>query len=156
MNLKRIKGVIFDLDGTLTVPCMDFAALRQSLGIAPGAGDVLEVIKTWPADRQKEGHDIIHSFELDARNRTIVQPGVSKLLNMLESKNIHRAIHSRNTLVNVEHFSTTYGFSFSLMVGREVEPPKPHPSGCLHINKTWLLSPDEILFSYMISYYYHY
>ena len=42
-DFSRIKGIIFDLDGTLADSNPDFEGLRQELGIQPGV-DILAYI----------------------------------------------------------------------------------------------------------------
>ncbi|KAL3161139.1 hypothetical protein ABBQ38_009514 [Trebouxia sp. C0009 RCD-2024] len=65
-NKRVIKGVIFDMDGTLTMPVIDFAEMRRRCGVL--TGDVLDTIAGWPADKQhaanqaiKEVEDEVHS-----------------------------------------------------------------------------------------------
>ena len=49
----RLRGWIFDLDGTLTVAQHDFPAIRRELGI-PADADILEYLGTLPiAERQR-------------------------------------------------------------------------------------------------------
>ena len=39
-----IKAVIFDLDGTITEPFLDFDAIRRQIDIPPEAGTLLEAM----------------------------------------------------------------------------------------------------------------
>ena len=43
---QPIRGVIFDLDGTLTVPTLDFDAIRADIGA--GDGPILEYLQGLP------------------------------------------------------------------------------------------------------------
>ncbi|EGG15967.1 hypothetical protein DFA_09638 [Cavenderia fasciculata] len=144
--MKTIKGIIFDLDGTLTLPVMDFGLLRRNLGLHTTTRDVLEAIKDWTPEQQVQGHKIIHDFEMDARNKLVIQPGASELMQLLETLNIKKAIHSRNNLANITYFQDQLGYKFDPLVGREIEPPKPNPAGCQHISKHWLIDAKDILF----------
>jgi hypothetical protein len=42
-NLREIAAVVFDMDGTLTVPCIDFVEMRRRVGVTEGQ-DILTVI----------------------------------------------------------------------------------------------------------------
>ena len=41
----KIKSVIFDLDGTLTAPVLDFIQIRKEMGLPLKAGDILTVFR---------------------------------------------------------------------------------------------------------------
>ena len=69
-----LKGVIFDMDGTLTVPCLDFAEMRRRVGITCG-GDILHVIDDWEEERRAEAYRIIKEMEADAKERLQIMPG---------------------------------------------------------------------------------
>ena len=50
MNNRDYQAVIFDMDGTLTVPCIDFGEMRRRLGVAEG--DILVTVRGWAPARQ--------------------------------------------------------------------------------------------------------
>ncbi|EGC37787.1 hypothetical protein DICPUDRAFT_53766 [Dictyostelium purpureum] len=152
-SIKRpIRLIIFDLDGTLTVPVMDFKKLKQDLGFPTGQ-DVLEVIKGLNVEEKTRANKIIHEFELEARNNLIIQENTEKLLLFLESNNIPKAIHSRNSLENIKYFIDKVNFNFHHFVGREIEPPKPMANGSLEIlrvlNQSYQdnpITPNQVIF----------
>ena len=50
MDEKRIKGVLFDFDGTLTLPgALDFPAIKRELNCPPDI-PILEYLETVPAE----------------------------------------------------------------------------------------------------------
>ena len=51
--MRRFEGVIFDMDGTLVEPLLDFEAIREELGIAPGEG-IIEGIEAMDPPRRDE------------------------------------------------------------------------------------------------------
>jgi len=61
IKFEPLKGVIFDMDGTLTVPAINFALMRQRLGIPKG--DVLTIITDYPPEKKKIALDIIEEVE---------------------------------------------------------------------------------------------
>lgn len=142
-RVDGIRGVIFDMDGTLTIPVLDFALMRRRLGIPEG--DILATIRAWPEERQKAAFDIIEELEQDGRDRLELQPGAQDLMRELENRNIPRAILTRNTDTTVRHLQTRLHTVFSVIVTRAFPTFKPDPAPALHICRTWNLDPAAVL-----------
>lgn len=138
-----IRGVIFDMDGTLTVPVIDFALMRGRLGIPEG--DILAVIRGWPDERRKAAFDIIEEIEEDGRFRLQLQPGAEALMRVLERRGIPRAILTRNTEKTVRHLQAHLHTTFSVILTRSFPTFKPDPAPALHICEKWGLKPAEVL-----------
>ena len=63
MDEKRIKGVLFDFDGTLTLPgALDFQAIRREMKCPPDI-PILEWLETVPAERKPPLRKILESAE---------------------------------------------------------------------------------------------
>ena len=82
----RLRGVVFDMDGTLTVPAIDFGAMyREVLGDETyaamrardpqGCIDILHHVETLAAPAQKRAHEIIARFENQALEQLKIMPG---------------------------------------------------------------------------------
>lgn len=139
-----LRGVIFDMDGTLTVPAIDFAEMRRRLGVLEG--DILATVKCWPEERQREAFRIIEEIEARARDRLEIQPGARELIAFLDSRRIPKGIITRNTARPARFFMERLGTVFSGIVTREFDRPlKPEPDAALHIAATWGIPPDQIL-----------
>ncbi|KAM1101797.1 hypothetical protein ACFX2B_008031 [Malus domestica] len=75
----RFQGVVFDMDETLTVPVIDFAAMyRVVLGEDeyirikaenPSGIDILHHIENWIPEKQQNAYDIITDFERQGNDR---------------------------------------------------------------------------------------
>jgi HAD superfamily hydrolase (TIGR01549 family) len=137
------RGVIFDMDGTLTVPVIDFAAMRLRLGIP--SGDILHTLKSWPEDRRQWALIIIEEIEAEAVERMAFQAGCLDLLDFLETFGLPRAILTRNTQRTVEVFMARLGRRFDVVITREFEPVKPAPDSALHICERWRVAPERVL-----------
>ncbi|MHC4760857.1 MAG: HAD family hydrolase [Planctomycetota bacterium] len=44
----RVNAVIFDLDGTLTEPVLDFDTIRSEMDLPPESTDILAAIEAMP------------------------------------------------------------------------------------------------------------
>ena len=143
MDCWTLRGVIFDMDGTLTVPVIDFAEMRRRLGIPDG--DILAVLRSWPAERRAAAFAVIEEIEDRARAELRVQPGAPELLAFLDDHGILKGVITRNTEKTVRHFEARVGHRFSEVVSRDFEPVKPDPASAVHICRKWGLPPEQVL-----------
>ncbi|CAA3009234.1 haloacid dehalogenase-like hydrolase domain-containing At2g33255 [Olea europaea subsp. europaea] len=151
----RLRGVVFDMDGTLTVPVIDFPAMyRTVLGEKeylkiksenPSGIDILHHIETWSPNKQKRAYEIIADFEKQGLNRLQIMPGASELCSFLDSRNIRRGLITRNVKEAVDLFHLRFGMIFSPALSREFRPYKPDPAPLLHICTAWGMQPDEVM-----------
>ncbi|KAI8102456.1 hypothetical protein M9435_006057 [Picochlorum sp. BPE23] len=142
---RVIRGVVFDMDGTLTVPCIDFAKMRQSVGIE--SGDILHVIHSWPQEKQDEAFAKIAAIEEEALENMKIMPGAVELCSLLDERNIPRALVTRNVSSSVQFFHDT-AFPlppFHPSLSREWRPYKPDPASLHHIAEQWNVSPSELV-----------
>lgn len=137
------RGVIFDMDGTLTVPVIDFAAMRERLGIP--SGDILQHLNRWTPERRRWALTVIEEIETDAIGRMAFQEGCLELLDAIESAGLPKAILTRNTRRTVDIFMDRLGRRFDVVLTREFEPVKPAPDSALHICERWRVAPERVL-----------
>ncbi|KAL0392645.1 UNVERIFIED_CONTAM: Haloacid dehalogenase-like hydrolase domain-containing protein [Sesamum radiatum] len=150
-----LRGVVFDMDGTLTVPVIDFHAMyRAVLGKEeyvkiksenPSGIDILHHIETWSPDKQKQAYQIIADFEKQGSDRLQIMPGASELCEFLDSRNIKRGLITRNVKEAVDLFHLRFGMIFSPALSREFRPYKPDPAPLLHICSNWGVQPGEVM-----------
>jgi HAD superfamily hydrolase (TIGR01549 family) len=116
------SAVIFDLDGTLTKPYLDFDVIRAEIGIA--AGPILEAISAMsPADRSR-ADTILLRYEWDAAHKGELQQDAVEVVAQI--RECHRvALLTRNTRPIVDYIVTTHGFYFDAIRTREDGAIKP-------------------------------
>nr|XP_034577853.1 haloacid dehalogenase-like hydrolase domain-containing protein At2g33255 isoform X1 [Setaria viridis] len=153
---RPLRGVVFDMDGTLTVPVIDFQAMyREVLGgdaayaaaRAAGGGsvDILHCIEGWAPDKQRHAYEVIARFEKEGLDRLQIMPGASELCGFLDSKRIRRGLITRNVKDAVDLFHQRFGMMFAPALSREFRPYKPDPAPLLHICSTWNIPPHEVI-----------
>ena len=98
---REIKGVIFDMDGTLTVPVLDFQEMRRRLKI-PKAEDILLSVLAMPPEQKAQAMQVIDEMEEEGSRRLVLQSGVLELLHWLAGKGLRRALVTRNSQKNVD------------------------------------------------------
>lgn len=144
MMTSRFSAVIFDMDGTLTRPTLDFKAIRRELGLE-AAGDLALQIADLPPDRQRAAWRVIEEHEQRAMERQELQPGSSDLLEECRQRSVRTGVVTRNTRQSVDHLCRRYGLHFDAVVTREFAFIKPDPAPVAHILEKWRIEPARAL-----------
>ncbi|KAI4716329.1 HAD-like protein [Aureobasidium sp. EXF-10727] len=136
-----LKGIVFDVDGTLCEPQnYMFTEMRSKLGITKGE-DILDHVYSLSGDEQRKAHKIIEDVEREAMAKQIPQAGLVSLMEYLDHQNVLKGICTRNFDAPVAHLLSNHlpGHinAFAPIVTRDFRPPKPSPAGILHIAKQW-------------------
>lgn len=123
-----------------------FAEMRSAVDIPTGT-DILDYVYGLPAAEQEVAMEKIRDVERKAMVSQVPQPGLVELMKYLETKNLPKAICTRNFEKPVSHLLDKFlpGSKFEPIVTRDFRPPKPDPAGILHIAKTWGLDGGESL-----------
>ncbi|KAM5553410.1 haloacid dehalogenase-like hydrolase domain-containing protein [Rosa sericea] len=151
----RLRGVVFDMDGTLTVPVIDFSAMYKAVlgekeyirirAENPSGIDILHHIESWSVEKQQKAYDTVADFERRGLERLQIMPGAAELCGFLDSKNIRRGLITRNVKSAVDLFHERFRLSFSPALSREFRPYKPDPAPLLHICLAWEVNPSEVM-----------
>lgn len=146
LKLNDIRGVIFDLDGTLAHSNPDFAGLRAELGIGPGM-DVLAHVDSLSDDGVRAGAlELIHDYEIRSSQTSTWVEGARELIAFLHAKSLPLAILTRNIPEAAQMTINKLGIDIELVLTRHDAEPKPHPEGIQLICQQWQLAPSEILY----------
>lgn len=149
-HAPKVKGLIFDMDGTLCLPQnYMFQEMRKALDI-PRSTDILEHIlslsddpegSSGPSPRSR-AQGAIKDIERQAMSRQQPQPGLNELITYLAKNDLRIALCTRNFELPVKHlldnFVSEEGRShFHPLITREAEGvrAKPSPDGlwaCVH------------------------
>jgi hydrogenase expression/formation protein HypE len=147
----RLRAVLFDFDGTLTVPgALDFAAIKREVG-CPQEALVLEWIEALPAGpRRDSAVAALARFELAGAAASTPNEGAEALINHLRAHGLKVGVLTRNGLAAVEHalagFSHLSSGEFDVVLTRDDGvPPKPAPDGVLHAAGLMGVLPTETL-----------
>lgn len=142
-SLVGIRGVIFDLDGTLVESGLDFAAIRREMDI--GAAPILETLAGLREDRRQACVAILARHEWQGADRATPIAGSRQWLDFLDQQGIARGILSRNSRAIIDHTLQRCALPFEDTVGREDAIPKPDGAGIVLLCQRWGLAPREIL-----------
>jgi HAD superfamily hydrolase (TIGR01509 family) len=125
---KKIRLVIFDLDGTITRPYLDFQVIRKALGNDDPSLLTLDFILGLPPDAQKRAWEIMNGFEDKAAANAEPQDGAIELLHELSRRGVRTAIFTRNSRKSVETVLNKFGVKVDRIIARDDAPPKPDPT----------------------------
>lgn len=159
-SAPRLAGVVFDMDGTLTKPNLDFGKMYDRCGV-DRSRDILEEVAAMPADQRDRANAIIEEMEEEGRQTLELMPGAKELIQWLEMHGIPMALVTRNTQKSASVLtdrllaSTQSSASLStpaspmtafhpLIARDDGYPPKPDPAAMNAIAEAWGLSlPSE-------------
>lgn len=133
MDGNRIKGILFDFDGTLTLPgALDFPAIKREMN-CPLDTPILEYLETVPEELKPSLVKILEAREEQAAEESFPNIGAEKCLLALREKGVLLGIITRNSLPSViralEKFKTVRLRDFAAVITRDDSLPKPHPQG---------------------------
>ena len=130
-NLPSRGMVIFDLDGTLTVPVLDFDAIRAEIGLPPGP--ILEALEGLTDECRSVALSVLDRHEARAAEGAILQPGAKDVVATLRAKGWPVAVLTRNT----RHWSSVvlrkFGIEIDALRGRDDGVTKPSPKPIFHL-----------------------
>lgn len=138
-----VRGIIFDLDGTLVDSALDFDAIRAEMGLATGAA-VLEAIADLPAEEAARCHAILHRHEHEGAMRAVPIAGAAEFVRRADELGLHRALWTRNSravaLTTIERLR----MPFEVVIARDDAPPKPDPTAVFDLCRRWQIVPSEV------------
>ena len=147
--MNDIRGILFDLDGTLTLPgALDFPSIKRELGCPPGE-PILEYLETQPPGRRERLERILEEREVEAARNSVPNVGAGTCLNVFRERGIPMGILTRNSLASVR--TALEGFPgitleyFTTIITREDSSPKPKPDGVLKAARCMGLPPKKLL-----------
>jgi HAD superfamily hydrolase (TIGR01549 family) len=138
-----IRGVIFDMDGTLTTLYFDFAAIKAEANI--GDADLLDYLSTARGAERERIHNVIVKYEKIAAARTKLNRGARSVLRGLRARGLPTALLTRNSRRSVGLVCRRLKLSFDVAMTREDGPYKPAPEPIRDIARRWGAKPSELL-----------
>ncbi|MGC9455457.1 MAG: HAD family hydrolase [Phycisphaerae bacterium] len=126
---RRFDGVIFDMDGTVIEPLLDFAAIRRELGIPLGE-DILQAIEQMPPAQRQAAESSLLEKEMSAARQSRLMPSAPEVLERIRSAGLKTALLTRNCKEAMETVLQRFPrLVFDVTLSRECGPIKPEPDG---------------------------
>ena len=145
----QLRGVVWDMDGTLSVPNLDFKLMYQRCGVDMGE-DILAVIETRPQAEKEAAELVIEEMEEEGRRTLQLMPGAVEALRFLQDRGVPTAITTRNTAKTVAALTKLMSqapggeglLPFEPAISRDNTdvPTKPDPAALLLVAEKWGLA----------------
>jgi HAD superfamily hydrolase (TIGR01549 family) len=120
------RAVLFDMDGTLTVPLLDFPRLKAEMTI--GNQPILETLEKLEGTRRQEAERVLHRHEHTAAEQSTLNPGCLELLGWLAERKIGAGLVTRNSRDCAQTIIRRHRLTLDVVITREDCPYKPDPA----------------------------
>lgn len=139
-RLPKPAAVLFDMDGTLTRPMIDFDAIRAEIGIR---GPILEAIRGFPPERLRHAHAVIDRHEREAAERSTLNDGCRAVLAECRRRGLPTALVTRNSASSTRVVLELHNLAFDHVFHRENGPPKPDPESIWQACRALRVDPAD-------------
>ena len=119
------SAFLFDMDGTLTIPHLDFDRIKREMGI--NDGPILESLEALSGDQKKAAAAVLHRHERESAENSELMEGCQALLQWIDDMTIPRALITRNSRESVATVLGKHRLKFEVIISREDCRHKPHP-----------------------------
>ncbi|MEN6384629.1 MAG: HAD family hydrolase [Phycisphaerales bacterium] len=143
--MRKIKVVIFDLDGTITEPYLNFDQIREEIGLAHDAGPLLEEMNKMTTAQRQKAEQILYKHEQAALENSTLNKGAAKTFEKLAELKIPVGILTRNTRKNAAEVARKHNLKFDAVIDREDGPVKPHPFGVHKLCEYFNITPAQAI-----------
>ncbi|NKB68177.1 MAG: HAD-IA family hydrolase [Candidatus Latescibacteria bacterium] len=140
-----LKAVLFDMDGTITEPGIDWARLRASVGVPPKMPIMEYVERLSGADRAR-AEEQVRAVEMEAVEGAVLNRGAAELLDQLRARGLRLALVTNNHRRAMMQVVETFSLNFDLLLCREDAPLKPAPDLLLLAMRQFKLAPADCCF----------
>ena len=118
-------AILFDMDGTLTEPMLDFPRIKAEMGI--GSRPILEALGELQGEARRAAEAVLLRHEEDAAANSTLNPGCRELLEWLARRHIRTALITRNSRLSAQTVLRRHALKIDVLVTREDGPFKPDP-----------------------------
>ncbi|HLY08198.1 MAG TPA: HAD family hydrolase [Planctomycetota bacterium] len=143
MSRSSLQAVIFDLDGTLTRPYLNFRAIQAAIGVAEPLLESMLALPPGPARDRAFG--ILEGFEAEAAEASELNVGARDVLAQLRERAIPTAVLTRNSRRSTERVLRKHGLQVEVCLTRDDAPAKPRPEPLWMICERFGVLPAQAL-----------
>ncbi|HSX09846.1 MAG TPA: HAD family hydrolase [Candidatus Saccharimonadales bacterium] len=153
---KKIRGVIFDFDGTLHLLSVDWDGLKKELiekydlKNSFRIKEMLNQIKEKFGDKELQtANKIVLQYEKAKIHESQIDKNLLQMIEHLAEMNVKLAICSNNMTETITTFLQKHDINsyFDIVIGKDmVQEYKPDPEGLKRILTEWAYEKDEVIF----------
>ncbi len=136
-----LRGVIFDLDGTVVENNYDWTRIREELGT--GQTSILAYLDSLTEPERSAKWSILEGHEAHQTRGAVLREGIPELLGFLRAGGIATALVTNNSRANTEFLLAKFRLDFDCVITRERGLWKPSGAPFREVLRTLGLEPDE-------------
>ncbi|MGD8538206.1 MAG: HAD-IA family hydrolase [Candidatus Aminicenantes bacterium] len=121
--MKKIRGAIFDMDGTLVDAPYDWKSIKEELNTQ--GKPILTHIQGLSEPEKTQKWKQLEHFEKEATKKAELKEGIPEFLAFLKMKGLKVALVTNNSRENVEYLLQKFNLSFDCVLSRESGLWKP-------------------------------
>lgn len=138
-----VGAILFDLDGTLTRPHLDFDAIRREIGLPTNPRTpVLEALERMTEQERARAQSILDRHEEEAARLSELQDGALEVLEAIQKLGIPTGVITRNSRRCADITLNRHGLNFHRVHTREDGPVKPSPEPVLAMCRHFRVPPQ--------------
>jgi HAD superfamily hydrolase (TIGR01549 family) len=137
----KIKGIIFDMDGTIVDVPYDWPEIRAELDTR--GKSILAHIQSLPEPLKSLKWAVLEGFEEKATQQADLKAGMPELMQYLQRHRIKTALVSNNSSKNVSFLLDKFQLEFDRVMSRESGLWKPSAQPFLKVLQEWGIAAAE-------------
>ncbi len=138
-----MKGIIFDLDGTIVDAPYDWTWIRAKLGVE--GESILAFLDRLEEPLKSQKWQELRDIEARATERARLRPGMKRWLNSLARQGLKTALVSNNSRENVDYLRRKFDLAFDVVLTRENGLWKPSGAPFLEALQRLGLEKEECI-----------
>lgn len=137
----KLKGVLFDLDGTIVEVPYDWKRIKEELGTQ--GKPILSFIQELPEPEKTQKKKLLEKYEQEATRKAVLKEGMDGFLKFLSENKIKKAVVTNNSRKNVWFLLKKFNLDFDCVISRESGLWKPSGSPFLEVLERFYLKAEE-------------
>lgn len=139
--MKRVRAIIFDLDGTVVEAPYDWKEIRRQMGIDQAS--ILSTLNGLKGPEKLQKLRLLDKFEKEATQKATLKEGIKDFLCFLKQRGLRIALVTNNSRENVDLILSRFGLRFDEVMTRESGLWKPSGAPFLEVMRKLGVRPEE-------------
>lgn len=137
----RLKGAIFDMDGTVVDVSYDWVKIKAEL-MTEGK-PILYYLQSLEEPEKSQKWEVLERYEQKATQKAKLKPGMREFLDFLSTRSIKKGLVTNNSRQNAAFLLKKFGLAFDCVISRESGLWKPSGAPILAALQELKLNRDE-------------
>lgn len=137
----RLRGIIFDMDGTVVEVPYNWSQIKKDLNTQ--RQPILSYLQQLEEPEKTKKWRILEKYEKEATQKAVLKEGIDDFLEFLTRKGIKKALVTNNSWKNVCYLLRKFNLEFDWVVSRDSGLWKPSAFPFLDVLEKFSISQHE-------------